>query len=32
LEDTFWGALFGDLIDKFGNRWLLHYDKNQKSN
>ena len=31
-EDTFWGALFGDLIDKFGNRWLLHYDKNQKSN
>jgi PhnB protein len=30
LEDTFWGALFGDLTDKFGNRWMLHYDKNQK--
>ncbi len=30
LEDTFWGALFGDLTDKFGNHWLLNYDKNQK--
>ncbi len=30
LEDTFWGALFGDLKDKFGNNWLLHFDKNQK--
>ncbi len=29
LEETFWGALFGDLIDKFGNHWLLNYDKNQ---
>ncbi|HMK05571.1 MAG TPA: VOC family protein [Ferruginibacter sp.] len=29
LEDTFWGALFGDLTDKFGNHWLLHFDKNQ---
>lgn len=28
LEDTFWGALFGDLTDKFGNQWLLHYDRN----
>ena len=25
LENTFWGALFGDLVDKFGNHWLLHY-------
>ena len=25
LENTFWGALFGDLTDKFGNHWLLHY-------
>src|SRR6188768_2102820 len=24
LENTFWGALFGDLTDKYGNRWLLH--------
>ncbi len=30
LEDTFWGALFGDLTDKYGNNWLLHYDR--KSN
>ena len=25
LENTFWGALFGDLVDRFGNHWLLHY-------
>jgi PhnB protein len=29
LENSFWGALFGDLTDKFGNQWLLHFDKNQ---
>ncbi|WP_308992485.1 VOC family protein [Mariniflexile litorale] len=29
LEVSFWGALFGDLTDKYGNHWLLHYDKNQ---
>ena len=29
LENSFWGALFGDLTDKFGNHWLLHFDKNQ---
>lgn len=27
LEDTFWGALFGDLTDKYGNHWLLNYDR-----
>jgi len=27
LENTFWGALFGDLVDKFGNHWLLHFQK-----
>lgn len=27
LENSFWGALFGDLTDKFGNHWLLHFDK-----
>lgn len=27
LEDTFWGAVFGDLTDKFGNHWLLNYTK-----
>lgn len=25
LEHAFFGALFGDLVDKFGNHWLLHY-------
>jgi PhnB protein len=29
LEISFWGALFGDLTDKFGNQWLLHFDKTQ---
>lgn len=28
LEDTFWGAIFGNLTDKFGNHWILHYQKN----
>lgn len=28
LENSFWGALFGDLMDKYGNIWLLHFDKN----
>jgi PhnB protein len=30
IEDTFWGAMFGDLTDKFGNHWLLNYEKKQK--
>ncbi|MEI9944430.1 MAG: VOC family protein [Chitinophagaceae bacterium] len=30
LENSFWGALFGDLTDKFGNQWLLHFAKKQK--
>jgi PhnB protein len=29
LELTFWGALFGDLTDQFGNHWLLHYHVNK---
>lgn len=32
LEDSFWGALFGDLTDKYGNHWLLHFDKSTKTN
>ena len=28
IENTFWGALFGGLMDKYGNNWLLHYQKN----
>ncbi|HNP19416.1 MAG TPA: VOC family protein [Fulvivirga sp.] len=27
IETTFWNALFGDLIDQYGNQWLLHYQK-----
>lgn len=25
LENTFWGALYGSLIDKFGINWNLNY-------
>lgn len=28
LEVTYWGAIFGDLTDKFGNNWLLNYQRN----
>ncbi len=27
LENTFWGALFGGLTDKYGNHWLLNYQE-----
>ncbi len=27
LENSFWGALFGDLTDKFGNHWILNFNK-----
>ncbi len=27
LEDTFFGSIMGGLTDKFGNHWLLNYDK-----
>lgn len=26
LEKTFWGALFGMMIDKFGIQWMVNYD------
>ncbi len=31
LENTFWGALFGGLTDKFGNHWLLNFEKNESN-
>lgn len=31
LEISFWGALFGDLTDRYGNQWLLHYNGNQQN-
>lgn len=27
LETTFFGSLLGELEDKYGNTWLLHYKK-----
>jgi PhnB protein len=30
LEKTFFGALLGSLSDKFGNQWLLHFNKKEK--
>ena len=32
LEVTFWGALFGNLTDKFGNQWMLNFDNTQNLN
>lgn len=29
LMQSFWGATFGVLTDKFGVRWMLNYDKNR---
>jgi PhnB protein len=30
LGDTFWGAYFGMLKDKFGVSWMVNYDYNSK--
>jgi PhnB protein len=27
LQDTFWGARFGMLTDRFGMNWMFNYDK-----
>ena len=27
LQDTFWGARFGMVTDKFGISWMVNYDK-----
>lgn len=27
LQDTFWGARFGYIIDKYGIHWMSHYQK-----
>lgn len=32
LEDSFWGGIFGGLTDKFGNHWILSFNKNKRSN
>lgn len=30
LQDTFWGAYFGNFKDKYGISWMVNYDKNQQ--
>lgn len=30
LEKTFWGALFGSFVDKFGITWMVNYDYGRK--
>jgi PhnB protein len=27
LHQSFWGATYGELVDKYGIRWLLNYSK-----
>lgn len=27
LQENFWGALLGDLTDKYGNHWIIHFEK-----
>lgn len=27
IEETFWGALFGGLTDRYGKQWLFHCNK-----
>jgi PhnB protein len=29
MDNTFWGAYFGMLVDKFGVIWMVAYDKRQ---
>ncbi len=26
IQKQFWGALFGELEDRFGTRWMFHYE------
>lgn len=28
LHQTFWGATYGELTDKYGFNWMFHYTKN----
>jgi len=27
LQDTFWGARFGTLVDQFGINWMINFEK-----
>lgn len=28
LENTFWGAIIGNITDQYGIHWLLHFQRN----
>jgi len=28
LHQSFWGATFGELVDRFGMNWMFHYARN----
>lgn len=30
LEERFWGATFGVVVDKYGLRWMFNYDKTKQ--
>lgn len=30
MSDTFWGAYFGMLTDKYGVQWMVSFDQNQQ--
>ncbi|WP_276134300.1 VOC family protein [Polluticoccus soli] len=32
LQDTFWGAYYGNFQDKFGVNWMINYDSNAANN
>jgi PhnB protein len=32
MEDTFWGAYFGMLTDKFGINWMVDYTYENQEN
>ena len=29
IQDTFWGAIFGQLEDKYGIRWMMNFQKSE---
>ena len=30
IEDQFWGDYFGSFTDKFGMKWMVNYNKQNK--
>ncbi|GCF07027.1 VOC family protein [Dictyobacter arantiisoli] len=31
LKEEFWGAIYGEVTDRFGVKWLFNFDKNQQA-